>query len=172
MNEERWRWVDGYEGLYMVSDHGRVLSTPKKTAHGRILKQRENWAGYMGVCLCRNGEKKSKSVHRLVAKAFVENKDNKPEVNHLNGDRADNRASNLEWATRSENERHAYRVLGKEPNKPWDGKPRKFARRFTDEQVRAIRADRRAYRAIGREYGVSKTTVRDIKTLKNYREVV
>ena len=72
----------------------------------------------------------------------------------------------------SENERHAYRVLGKEPNRPWAGKPRPCGRRFSDEQVRKIRSDTRPMAVIGAEYGVSKTAIRDIKIRKNYSEVV
>lgn len=171
MTDERWRWVVGYEGLYMVSDQGRVMSVPKKTHYGHVMKQKKMWAGYMVVCLCKNNVKKNMAIHRLVAKAFLDNPENKAEVNHKNGIRDDNRVENLEWTTRSENERHAYRELGKKPNRPWAGKPRKFARKFTDEQVRAIRADTRPMRVIGDEYGVSKTAIRDIKTRKNYTEV-
>ena len=169
---ERWRWVDGYEGLYMVSDLGRIMSVPRKTHFGHIMKLRENWAGYQRVNLCKCNERQDYSVHRLVATAFVENKGNKPEVNHINGNRSDNRADNLEWVTRSENERHAYGVLGKKPNKPWQGKPMLYRRKFSDEQVKAIRRDERSNYVIAAEYGVSKTAIRDIKRRKNYKEVV
>ena len=171
MNEERWRWVVGYEGLYMVSDHGRVMGVPKKTHYGHVLKQGKNWAGYMNVCLSKNGEKKSFSVHRLVAQAFVENPENKPEVNHKNGDRANNKAENLEWVTRSENERHAFQVLNKEPNKPWVGKPQIHKRQFNDEQIKSIRASSVGCRLLAKQYGVSATTIKNIRNRKVYKEV-
>ena len=172
MSDERWRWVEGYEGLYMVSDKGRVMGTPKKTHYGHILAQKETSQGYMSVCLFKEGATKYFSVHRLVASAFISNPKSKREINHKDGDKKNNCVDNLEWVTRSENEKHAYGVLGKKPNRPWAGKPRKFARKFTDEQIRAIREDDRPMRVIGSELGVSKTAIRDIKTKKNYAEVL
>lgn len=168
---ENWASIDGYEGLYEVSDTGMVRSLKRTTTSGKVLSQRSGTGGYLSVCLCKDNHKKSFVVHRLVARAFVTNPENKPEVNHKNGVRTDNRAENLEWVTRSENERHAYEVLGKSPQAYWKGRPRKFARRFTDEQVFAIRSDERSYSQIAAEYGVSKTAIRDIKRKKNYREV-
>lgn len=169
---ERWLWAPGYEGLYMVSSLGRIMGLPKKTHKGHLLKLKTTRAGYIHVCLCKGNIKKDFSVHRLVAMAFIPNKEGKKEVNHINGNRADNRVQNLEWCTRSENERHAYRALGKKPNTPWKDKPRKCARRFSDDQVRRIRKDKRSSPVIAREHGVSKTTIRDIKIRKNYKEVI
>lgn len=171
INRVEWRWVPGYEGLYMVSNRGDVMSLPKPTHYGHVMKQDKIWSGYLRVCLCKDSVKRGFAVHRLVASAFIPNPNGKAEVNHINGDRADNRAENLEWVTRSENERHAYSVLGKKPNAPWKGKARAFARKFTNEQVRAIREDKRPCTEIGREYGVSKTAIRNIKKHLVYREV-
>lgn len=168
---ENWVPIDGYDGLYEVSDAGMVRSLKRTTTSGRVLSQRAGTGGYLNVCLCKNNRKKTFVVHRLVARAFLDNPEGKPEVNHKNGIRTDNRAENLEWVTRGENEKHAYEVLGKSPRAYWKDKPRKFARRFTDEQVLAIRSDERPYSQIAAEYGVSKTAIRDIKRKKNYREV-
>lgn len=171
--KEIWHWVVGYEGLYMVSSFGNVMGVPKKSTYGHMLAQREmpSGSGYHSVCLCKDNVKKYYRVHRLVAQAFIPNLDNKPEVNHKDGNRSNNRVDNLEWVTRSENETHAFRVLGKQPNKPWAGKPRPFARKLTPEQVKAIRKDRRTAREIGREYNVSKTTIVNVKNRKIYTEV-
>ena len=168
---ENWVPIDGYEGLYEVSDAGMVRSLKRTTTSGKVLSQRAGTGGYLRVCLCENNHKKTFVVHRLVASAFIENPEHKPEVNHKNGIRTDNRASNLEWVTRSENEQHAYDVLGKSPNAYWKNKPRKFARKFTDEQVMLIRQDARPNSEIAAEYGVSRTAIRDIKRRKNYKEV-
>lgn len=169
---ERWRWIDGYEGLYMVSDQGRVMGTPKRTHYGHVLALVKKRTGYVRVCLTKDGKKRYFAVHRLVASAFVGNPEHKPEVNHLNGIRFDNRAENLEWVTRSENEKHAFRVLGKAPNAPWRNSQRKFARAFTDDQARAIRNDGRGDTELARLLGVSKTTIRNIRNRTIYKEVI
>ena len=120
--QEEWRDIAGYEGLYQVSNFGRVLH---KTSHRiysngtrtelpeRFLTLTKNSGGYMQVTLWRNGKRISAKVHSLVANAFIKNPENKPYVNHINGDKTDNRAENLEWTTPSENTLHRYRVLGK-----------------------------------------------------------
>lgn len=167
-----WKWVKGYEGRYLVSDSGEVMAVPSRTHKGHVMKQKRTSRGYMHVCLCSQNKKKYHAVHRLVAMAFVPNKSNKPEVNHKDGDKANNAADNLEWVTRAENERHKYHVLGAEPNRPWAGKPRTFARKFTDNEIRAIRKDSRPNTVIAKEYCVSKTAIRDIRIMKNYVEVV
>ena len=114
MKNEEWRDVAGYEGLYQVSSMGRVKSLERKNCLGRtvkerILKSRTNRYGYMEVNLCADGKRKMLKVHRLVCQAFHDNPDNKPEVNHVNEDKTDNRACNLEWSTRRENNNHGSR---------------------------------------------------------------
>ncbi len=107
--EEIWRDIQGYEGLYQVSNFGRVKSL--KT--NRILKGSQINSGYLEVVLCKNKIHKHLLVHRLVAQAFIENSNNKKEVNHIDGDKQNNNVINLEWVTRSENELHSYQSLGK-----------------------------------------------------------
>ncbi|MBR3312826.1 MAG: NUMOD4 motif-containing HNH endonuclease [Atopobiaceae bacterium] len=172
MNKERWRWIPGYEGLYMVSDKGRVFSTPKITAPGSVLKQKTTVYGYKTVQLSRDGEVKDCRVHRLVALAFLKRRQDQNEVNHKNGNKADNSVENLEWCTQSENALHAFHVLGRKPSFTWKDKPRLFARVLTDDEVRAIRQDTRPSRVIGNIYGVSKTTILNIKSGKIYKEVM
>ena len=114
MKNEEWRDVVGYEGLYQVSSEGRVKSLERKDCLGRtirerILKPRTDRYGYLVVNLCDGGKRKHFFVHRLVCQAFHDNLDNKPEVNHVNEDKTDNRACNLEWSTRRENNNHGTR---------------------------------------------------------------
>ena len=104
---EDWKEIAGYEGLYAVSSFGRVRSLTK----GLILKPVETKAKeYYQVSLYKNKEQKTHNIHRLVANAFIENPSNKKEVNHKDGDKLNNNASNLEWSTRSENVLHSYRL--------------------------------------------------------------
>ena len=107
MTEEVWRDVKGYEGLYQVSNMGRVKSL--KWNKERFLKPGMDKDGYLLVTLCAGGKPKTLKVHRLVCEAFHENPDNKPQVNHINEDKADNRVCNLEWCTCKQNINHGSR---------------------------------------------------------------
>ena len=115
--EETWKDILGYEGMYQVSNLGRVRSLDRDIwngvnyfkKQGRILKQGENHKGYPIVYLSVSQVDKTCSVHRLVAQAFIPNPDNKPQVNHINGNKKDNTVDNLEWCTALENNRHALR---------------------------------------------------------------
>lgn len=93
--------IKGYEGLYQVSNYGRVRSLVDCNAQTRelILKARMNRCGYLAITLHKNAKMKTYSIHRLVAEAFIPNPDGLPCVNHIDEDKTNNRADNLEWCT-------------------------------------------------------------------------
>ena len=101
---EIWKDIEGYEGLYKISNLGRVKSLNyNNTGKERILKLGGNRGNYPQVELGKNGERRTCLVHRLVAEAFIPNPDNKPCVDHINTIKTDNRVENLRWVTRKEN---------------------------------------------------------------------
>lgn len=111
--------VKGFDGYY-VDIYGNVYSTMKWGRGGgeeplRKLAPREHKDRYLGVVLYANGERYSKSVHRLVAEAFIPNPEYLPQVNHLDGNRKNNFVENLEWCTHWENVHHSFRVLHRKP---------------------------------------------------------
>jgi predicted XRE-type DNA-binding protein len=114
--KEIWKEVQGYEGLYEISNYGiikgieRECPYNKRKLGGKPKSQRSDKDGYRIVTLCKDCIKKNFKVHRLVAINFLENKNNFPMVNHIDGDKANNHVSNLEWCNQSHNEKHAYKT--------------------------------------------------------------
>ena len=100
---EEWRDVVGTNGEYKVSDMGKVVTSNT----GRILKPCIDQRGYERVCLFKVDRRRRYKVHRLVAMAFIPNPENKPQVNHKDGNKRNNSVSNLEWVTNEENFKHS-----------------------------------------------------------------
>lgn len=98
---EIWKDIEGYEGFYQVSNYGRVKSL--KFGKEKILKHRRNTFGYLEIVLCSGGKPKSFKIHRLVAKAFIPNPNNLPQINHKDENKENNCEWNLEWCTPSYN---------------------------------------------------------------------
>lgn len=117
MEQEIWRDVVGYEGIYLISSIGmlkgidRVIKMKDGRSFfrkGRNITVRKTNFGYYDTRLCKNGGKKSVFLHRIIAEAFIPNPDNLPMINHINGIKTDNRIENLEWVSASGNSKHAY----------------------------------------------------------------
>ena len=121
---EEWRAVSGYEGLYEVSSGGKVRrisgwgnkNNGWRQATG-LVKLETHKSGYMRIKLSKNGIRTRYLVHRLVALAFIENPDEKPYVNHKDGNKANNSVDNLEWCTSRENQVHAFATGLKQPTR-------------------------------------------------------
>ena len=154
---EIWKDIAGCEGFYQVSNLGRVKSLWNGREH--IMKLYTNNKNYLYVLLSQNGKQKPFLSHRLVAKAFIPNPENKPEVNHINGDKADNRADNLEWVTRAENLSHAF-AMGLSAR----GEDSHNAK-LTNEQVRFIRENPKNLtgKQLAKLFRVSQTTISRVK---------
>lgn len=136
---EEWRPIAGYEGEYDVSNYGRVRSRGfvQEAVDGRrilmkprLLTQQKTKDGYMRVEISRQGKQKRFAVHRLVASAFIPNPDGKPQVNHIDSNRSNNRVENLEWVTASENSIHGYKygLFNPDPTKMINAKKKPVIR--------------------------------------------
>lgn len=152
-----WRDIAGYEGMYLVSDEGEIISLPRTVLCGRktinrrakLLKPHLRGKGrllYPAVTLSKDGESKSFSIHRLVADAFIPNPDGLPEVNHKDENPLNNRADNLEWCT------HQYNI---------DYSKSRSVAQITNGKVIAV------YKSIadaGRRSGVKRTSINNVLT--------
>lgn len=120
---EQWKPVKGYEKTYLVSNTGRVKRVGKY--RNQVTEWESNYIltpgvkdnNYLVVNLSKNNKTRMRYVHRLVAEAFIDNPEGLDEVNHKDGNKANNNADNLEWVTRSENQLHAYKKLNRPTNK-------------------------------------------------------
>lgn len=106
---EIWKSIPNYEGLYEISNFGRVKSLKKNLIMNCSIRNTR----YNSTYLYKLGNSKQFLIHRLVAISFIDNPNNLPEVNHINGNKNDNNVNNLEWVTRSTNIKHSYDKLGK-----------------------------------------------------------
>ena len=108
---EIWKDIEGYEGLYQVSNLGRVKSLKaSKIKSERIRKSYQQSSGYISIVLCKNGKVTNHKIHRLVANAFIDNPDNLPEINHKDEDKTNNCVDNLEWCDSSYNKNYGTRT--------------------------------------------------------------
>ena len=167
--KEIWKGIKGYEGLYKVSNMGRVKSLERNipwnrwpgfrvTLKERILKP-GLCRGYRRVTLSKNKQTKEFQVHRLVLEAFVESCPKNHEANHKNSNRSDNRIENLEWVTHSENIKHSFRN-GRNDQR---GSKNGYAK-LTESDVLRIRkiGNNMKRNGLARMFGVSQPSVSDI----------
>ena len=174
---EQWKDIAGYEGMYQVSDMGQVRSLDRfddrgHKQKGRTLTQSINTYGYLCVKPSIEGKKTLKYIHRLVLEAFIPNPDNRPQVNHMDGNKQNNHVSNLEWATAKENSQHAVDT-GLSPNK---GESCHTAK-LTEDDVRFIRKHYNPdttdfnQKTLAEKFGVEKCTISQIVHRKTWKHV-
>lgn len=177
MNKEIWKDIEGYEGLYKISSTGRIKSCERITRdkNGKERKTKEIFlkgffcrGGYQNVDLCKKCKVKKYIVHRLVAKAFIPNHKNKPQVNHIDGIKTNNKIKNLEWSTSGENIRHAFKTgLNKAASGSCNGKSI-----LTELIVKNIK-ERHKEKAkdLAVEYGVSTRAITDIRSGRTWGQI-
>lgn len=187
--------IIGYEGLYAVTKDGRVWSYPKPYSSKKgmwmklqLFTNRNNRGKphvQYTVGLTKRGKRVTHLVHRLVARAFIPNPDHKPQINHKDGNPLNNNTDNLEWATASENNKHArnnglvdFHDGHQDAIRSANGKKTgaingmKSRRAFTMGEaihIKELHAAGKSCRAIARDYGCSNTTISNICNNKTYR---
>ncbi len=174
--KEIWKDVPGYEGIYQVSNLGNVKSlnhfinnkhNSKSLKKGRILKKFISKKGYLTTSLSKNIKRYSPGIHRIVALAFIPNPEKKPQVNHINGIKTDNRVENLEWSTNKENQIHAVKNGLCNPN---FGEKHHMSK-LTNEQVleaRKLHYDGVSNKFLSKKYNITPTAMGNILRKKTY----
>jgi hypothetical protein len=168
MNEV-WKEIKGYEGLYQVSNLGRIKSSHKEKHI--IIKPGKDKDGYLQFGFSNNGTVLMRKIHRKVAETFIDNPHNKKTVNHINGIKDDNRVENLAWCTHLENMQHARRIglIDQHGEKSVRAK-------LSLSEVRAIRKSYKETKLnqyeLAEIYGVSQTCISEITLFKTWNEVL
>jgi hypothetical protein len=162
--------IKGYESIYTINDKGEVYSVPRKGTKGGIIKQHITECGYLYVMLCKNMVTKRKTIHRLISEAFIENENQKPQVNHIDGNKLNNKISNLEWCTVSENQIHAYKIGLSVPRSGHRNGKAKLEKHQVIEIRDYVISKGRYYgrKELAKKYKVSESTIKDIVNKVSY----
>lgn len=171
--KEIFKDIEGFEGMYQISNQANVKSLDRldnrgRKITGRILKHKIDKDGYHQVILSKDGVPYTKKIHRLVAIAFIPNPENKLTVNHQDTNKDHNYESNLEWATSFENNLHAHkRGLNVAFNK---GESHPNAK-LTAKQVKEIRNNNLSSTKLAKKYNVSYHTIYEIKNRRTWKHI-
>lgn len=177
--EEIWKDIPGYEGLYKVSNLGKIksLSRFRKGNNGArvpvkeiILKQAVNKLGYAVVSLSKNGKRPQFRVHRLVAFAFLDNPRELPQINHIDGDKLNNKLSNLEWVTPKENTKHAKSIGARDYAFGENSHYAKLTEKDVERILRLV-ADGLSIAEVAFEYNVHNSSIERIKNNRTWQHI-
>jgi hypothetical protein len=166
---EVWRDIPDFAGKYLVSNMGRIkVLNRQNRGYPEIMKLNTsgNKSGYLLIQLYKNNQPFTMQVHRIVANVFIPNPHNWPEVNHIKGFKLDNRASELQWCTRLQNIRHAYKTLGVNSG------INHFRAKLNAEIIQHILTTDLTQRELGKIYQVSHSTIGMIRRNKSYKEII
>ena len=168
--------IKGYKGKYKACEDGRIWAEPSaKRPDGCYLKPWLIGHGYETVSLYKNGKGKKFLVHRLVAKAFIDNPEKAPEINHKDGNRLNNRIENLEWVSSKENKSHArkiglYKNLGKNPARGEKNGLAKLSKENVQEIRKRIETGERQ-NILASEFGVGTSAINSIVQFKTWKHI-
>ena len=181
MKPEIWLPIENFEGWYLASTYGQIQSLDRyidyivrgkparRFSKGRILKPGIASNGYPTVNLCKENIQ-NYCIHILIAKTFIPNPDNLPEVNHIDLNKQNNHIDNLEWITSSGNRQHAYDTGAQKPIKSKDV----WTAKLKEEDIPNILLllEQGVFqRIIAKQYNVSREAIRDIKLNKHWKEI-
>lgn len=165
--------IDEMDGNYFIDECGNVTSRPRQGAFGKSLKQQKSQYGYFRVILYKDRKAIAKTIHRLVATAFLSNPDNLPQINHKDGNKENNHVSNLEWCTSSYNIRHAFRMGLSKSHTP-KGADHPLSK-LTDEKVvemRRLRTEKKlTQKELSEIFGVSPGVVQAVVNRKAWKHI-
>jgi len=162
--------IRNFEGKYEVTSDGQVISLNyNNTGKEQVLKGRPDTKGYLGVVLHKNNKPCHRRIHRLVAETFIPNVDSKENINHINGNKLDNRIENLEWVSVSENLKHAFKI-GLKSNK---GEKNNSSKLKDSDIPKIFELHSQGYeiKQIALIYKVHHDTIRDVLNRKTWSHV-
>ena len=169
---EQWNPVNGTNSRYLISNLGRLVSTDHRgSGKVQLMNPALDANGYLRTVIIKNGRYITVKMHRLVAEAFVQNFMNKPQVNHINHVRTDNRAENLEWVTHRENIDH----MMKHGRQTFNNGEKNGMAKLTEEQVKEARSLYKPYvvmaKDLAKKYGVSTAQMKEVLQRKVWKHV-
>lgn len=165
---EKWKPLKDFEEQYKISSSGEIRTQETN----RIRKAHSDKKGYLRISLYKNGQQFNKFIHRLVAKTFIENPQNKPQINHKDGNKANNTVDNLEWVTNQENAKHAWENgLYDKATKQKQGELN-HSSKLTKENILWVRESDKPAAYLAEKLSVNVTTIYRIKNKETWIHVL